>query len=288
MRALTLLLASFLLLPIVANADDSRPCKQSQPRNLQLDFTGIDTVVFEVGGNQLDVRASDGAASSVKGQACASDAIYLSRLTLTQQRAGDKLVVRTGNEGLRTGIFQNVRQVADHVFGRHYAYLTLQAEVPETVMVQLKVGSGGVRLQGVRAASANVGSGDVIATHIRGRFTAKVGTGDLGASDIGSLQILSIGSGDAMVSQVRGASEIGSIGSGDLEIKGTQGPVDIDSVGSGDISLEDIGGDITVGSISSGDLDAKTVRGNLLVRSIGSGDVDHSDVSGRVELPSKH
>jgi hypothetical protein len=287
MRTTTLLLATFLLLPAVVHADDGRSCKASEPRDLQLDFSGIDTVVFEIGGNALDVRASAGADGKIVGRACASDAIYLPRLTLTQERTGDKLVVRAGNEGLRNGIFQNAKQVSNHVFGKHSAHMTLRASVPDTVMVQLVVGSGDARLDGARAASADVGSGDATVARIRGEFTAKVGSGDLEARDIGSLRILSIGSGDATVRQVRGASKVGSVGSGDLAIRQTQGPVDIDSIGSGDAELADIGGDVTVGSIGSGDLDATTVRGNLRVRSVGSGDIGHRGVTGRVELPSK-
>jgi hypothetical protein len=93
MRAASFLIASLLLLPLTAHAAD-RPCKASQPRSLQLDFKGIDTVVFEIGGNAIDVRAAAGDSGRIEGQACASDAAYLPRLTLVQERVGDKLVVR--------------------------------------------------------------------------------------------------------------------------------------------------------------------------------------------------
>ena len=271
-----LILATLLLLPLAAQAGD-RDCKASQPRNLQLDMAGVKTVMFEIGANDLDVRASDGADNRVEGTACASDAKYLPQLTLVQQKTGDKLTVRAVREGSFNGMF----------FGSHYAYMTLRAGVPDSVLVQLKVGSGDASIDGARDASADTGSGDVNATRIRGTFTATIGSGDIGASDIGALHLLSIGSGDATIKRVRGASKIGNIGSGDLEISDTGGAIEIGSVGSGDVELRNIGGDVSVGSIGSGDIDARGVRGNLSVRAAGSGDISHSGVTGRITLPRK-
>ena len=271
-----LILGALLLLPLAAQADD-RHCEHEQPRNLKLDLAGVKTVLFEIGGNDLHVRASTGASNKIEGRACASGEKYLSQLTLTQEKVGDKLVVSARREGNFGGIF----------FGNHYAYMKLQASVPDSIVVQLKVGSGDASVEGARAASADVGSGDIRITRIRGELTAAIGSGDLVAEDIGSLHLLSVGSGDATIRNVRGASEVGSIGSGDLGISGTKGPVEIGSVGSGDVELKQIGGNVTVGSIGSGDIDADGVRGDLNVRSVGSGDIDHSGVTGRVDLPRK-
>jgi DUF4097 and DUF4098 domain-containing protein YvlB len=272
-----LILGALLLLPLSAHAED-RHCQHEQPRNLQLDLSGVKTVVFEIGGNDLEVRATASAGNKVEGRACASDERYLPQLTLTQEKSGDKLVVTAKREnGGLGGIF----------LGNHYAYMKLQASVPDSLLVQLKVGSGDASIDGARAASVDTGSGDVHATRIRGELTAAIGSGDLEAEDIGSLHLLSVGSGDATFRKVRGASKVGSIGSGDLGISDTQGPVEIGSVGSGDVQLRQIGGDVAVGSIGSGDIEADGVRGDLSVRSIGSGDVDHNSVSGRVDLPRK-
>ena len=267
-----LILGALLLLPLAAQADDGQ-CQHQQPRNLQLDLAGVKTVMFDIGANDLDIRA--GAGNRVEGRACASDEKYLPQLTLTQEKVGDKLVVSAKRESNFGGIS----------FGNHYAYMKLQASVPGDLMVQLKVGSGDGSIDGVRAASADVGSGDIKATHISGLFTADVGSGDLVAEDVRSIHVLSVSSGDATIKRVRGAAKVGDIGSGDLEISNAQGPVDVESVGSGDVSLKDIGGDVTVGSVGSGDVEARDVRGNLSVRSVGSGDVHHDGVTGRVDVP---
>jgi DUF4097 and DUF4098 domain-containing protein YvlB len=272
-----LILGVLLLLPLAAQAADEDHCKHSQPRNLQLDLSGVKTVVFDIGGNDLDVRAQARPGNRVEGRACASNGNYLPKLVLTQSKSGDRLVVTAEREGSFNGIF----------LGNHYAYMKLQASVPDSVAVQLKVGSGDASIDGARTASIDTGSGDVRASRIRGELTAAIGSGDLEASDIGSLHLLSVGSGDATFRNVRGASKIGSIGSGDLGIRSTRGPVEIGSVGSGDVELADIGGSVTVGSIGSGDIDADDVRGDLDVQSVGSGDVGHRNVSGRVTLPRK-
>src|SRR5690606_22498501 len=56
LRKPTLILATLLLLPLAAQADDDN-CRHSQPRDLALDMAGVRTVVFDIGGNDLDVRA---------------------------------------------------------------------------------------------------------------------------------------------------------------------------------------------------------------------------------------
>lgn len=275
------ILASTVLLPLAAMAGPS--CQHSAPRNLALDLDGVRTVLFEIGPHDLQVRASATPNNRVEGVACASDATYLPELTLDQVKSGDRLTVRllsNGNAG--SGVVLNL-------FGmKRYAYMKLQAGVPDNVLVQLKVGSGDAGIDGAREARIDIGSGDATAHRIRGPLIASVGSGDLVAEDIGALQLQSIGSGDATFRNVRGPAKIGSIGSGDLKITGSQGPVDIGSVGSGDVELRDIGGDITVGSIGSGDIEVDGARGDLVVRSVGSGDVDHRGVEGTVDLPRKH
>src|SRR3546814_1851040 len=83
--------------------------------------------------------------------------------------------------------------------------MKLQASVPDSVTVQLKVGSGDASVDGARSARIDTGSGDVRATRVRGELAASLGSGDLEASDIGSLDLGSVGSGDAALRNVRGA-----------------------------------------------------------------------------------
>lgn len=268
--------AILLLAALPFGASAKRPCEHAEARDLKVDLAGVKTVVFEIGAQELVLVANKGAPVSVNAKACASDTAFMPQLTLTQERAGDKLVVRA----------QRDTQVGWNS-DKRYAYLQVQASLPDTVPVQVKVGSGDAAVSGVASLSLDVGSGDAEASHVRGMVYADVGSGDIELDDIGGLTVISIGSGDLVARNVRGASRIGSVGSGDLGISGTGGAVELGSIGSGDAELTDIGGDILVDRIGSGDLGVERSRGGLKVAKIGSGSVNHHAVAGSVDLPRK-
>ena len=250
---------SALLLPLALlshTAMAQEHCKFSEPRSLQLDLSGVKAVVFEVGPHEVNITASANAKPGISGRACASDADRLKQLTLTQKRVGDKLVVTANRDDVLNFSWGN----------SNYAYLKLEASVPDNLLVNLKVGSGDSRIIGAAAISAGVGSGDVEARNIRGLVTADVGSGDIDLDDIGSLQVVSVGSGDLKARRIARDASVGSIGSGDVE-------------------LHQVGGNVTLDSVGSGDFDVRDVRGNLTVRRVGSGSVDHSGVAGTVTVP---
>ena len=267
---------AFLPLALLAGQVLADECAHSEPRNLTLDFTGVKSVMFEIGPHDLTVNASPGAKGAVKGTACASNADRLKELSLTQQRVGDKLIVTAKRQDTINFNFG----------GTNYAYLRLDASVPDNVLVQLDVGSGDARVHGASALSADVGSGDVEARNIRGLVTADVNSGDIELDTIGSLHVLSVGSGDLKARRVKTDAKVGSVGSGEVELRDVGGNVSVDSIGSGGLEANQVGGDVNAGKIGSGGLDAHDVGGNLTVRRVGSGGVDHSGVKGRVSMPS--
>lgn len=271
-----ILLGLFLFAPAVALADEH--CTHSAPRSLALDLAGVKTVRVETHQHDVRLRAAPGARHTVQGRACASKPEWLQDLTVTQERHGDTLVVRARREST---------QSLSSLFGNSYAWLDLSGTVPDTVLVQLVVGSGDGELEGAAAASADVGSGDAKLRGIRGPVTAKVGSGDIEVHGAGSLNVISIGSGDVRARDVGGKVEVGSIGSGDFELDGARGDVRIGSIGSGDADLRNVSGAVRVDSIGSGDVDVRGAA-SLSVGSIGSGGVDHRDVTGSVDLPRKH
>ncbi len=272
----TILPAILLLAALPFGANANPRCEHAEARDLKLDLAGVRTVVFDIGAQELVLIANKGAAVSVAAKACASNTALMPQLALTQARVGDKLVVRAHRE-TRLGWNSDKR----------YAYLQVRASLPDTLPVQVKVGSGDAVVSGVASLSLDVGSGGAKASGIRGMVHADVGSGDIELDDIGGLTVISIGSGDLVARNVRGASRIGSVGSGDLGISGTEGTVQLGSIGSGDAELSDIGGDIDVDRIGSGDLGVKRTRGHLKVGRIGSGSVNHLAVAGSVDLPSK-
>ena len=267
------LLGLLLLAPTVALADDN--CSHSAPRSLALDLAGVKTLRVETNQHDVRLRAAPGASHTLKGRACASRPEWLQELTLTQERRGDTLVVRARREG---------SQSLSGLFGNSYAHLELAGTVPDSVLVQLVVGSGDGELEGAAAASADVGSGDAKLRGIRGPLAAKVGSGDIEIDGAGSLNVLSIGSGDVTARNIGGKVEVGSIGSGDFELEGARGDVRIGSIGSGDASLYGVTGAVRIESIGSGDVNIRDA-GSLSVGSIGSGGVDHRGVTGSIDLP---
>lgn len=266
--------AILLLAALPFGASAQRACQDSETRDLALDLAGIKTVVFEIGAQELVLTASKGAAVSVNAKACASERSLLQQLSLTQHRAGDKLIVRADRDA-------NMSWNS----GKRYAYLQVRASLPDTLPVQVKVGSGEAVVSGVASLSLDVGSGDAKASRVRGMVYADVGSGDIELDDIGGLSAISVGSGDLTARSVRGGAKIGSVGSGDLDVSGTEGSVQLGSVGSGDATLTNIGGDITVDRVGSGDLDVERTRGRLTVRKLGSGSLNHRDVAGSIDVP---
>ena len=278
MRNKTMIVPTVLLLAALSfSASAKERCEHSEARNLKLDLSGVKTVVFDIGAQELVLNASKGAAVSVNAQACASDTALLPQLTLTQERVGEKLVVHAQREA-RIGWNSEKR----------YAHLQVRATLPDSIPVQIRLGSGDVVVSGVASLSLDVGSGDGRASHVRGMVHVDVGSGDIALDDIGGLNVISVGSGDLSVRGVRGSARIGSVNSGDLEIIGTEGAVQLGSVGSGDVNLTDIGGNVDVDKIGSGDLEVDRARGHLTVRDIGSGSVNHQAVTGGVKLPREH
>ena len=273
MKTMSLLL-SLALLPASALADDH--CKFSRPQALDLDLSGAKAVVFEVNSHDLNLQAGPAAKAALSGRACASTQDLLSQLSLSQRKVGDKLVVTLER---RSGLNINLGSST-------YAWLDIHGTLPDTVMVQLKVGSGDATLSGAQAMSADVGSGDVTARDIRGRATVAVGSGDIALERVGALHVVSLGSGDIQADGVRGDATVGSVGSGNLAVHDVQGAARIERIGSGDVELGDVRGTVSLGTLGSGDLDVRNA-GGLNVQRTGSGSVRHAGVSGTIDLPRK-
>lgn len=252
MRLSLALLSAALLLPLAAQADER--CDHSQPRNLQLDLSGVKAVVFELGSDDLAIEGVAGAKARVEGRACSSDPAGLAGLSVTQRREGDKLVVTAEHKDKFRFNFNG------------YRYMKLRATVPDNVAVQLKVGSGDASVDNVAALSADVNSGDIGIKRVRGLVTASVGSGDIDLERIGSLYLIRLGSGDLKGRDIAQGVKIGSVGSGDVELSRVGGSVELERIGSGDLEVDN-------------------VRGDLRVARVGSGDVRHSGVGGRVDIP---
>lgn len=252
-----IVLCSLLLLPLTAFA--RQQCEHSRPFELSPSLDGIDTVVFDVDGFNLDLKAAAGASAHLQGAACASSAEKLERLKFHHERRGDTLVVAMDydNEGWEFNLF-----------GENYTDMNLTATLPADVAVEVDTGSGDAEIEGVARLDLVVGSGDAVVRDVPGPVSVVVGSGDAKLTGVGPLKV-------------------GSVGSGDLEARQIGGDVVVGSIGSGDVDLIDVAGSVEVGSVGSGSLDVDIASGDLHVRSIGSGDVDHHRVAGIHDLPDE-
>ncbi|OOG66092.1 hypothetical protein B0E46_00895 [Rhodanobacter sp. B04] len=250
-----LLTAALLLAPVASFAAAS--CKYEAPRNLQLDLAGVRAVQIEVHNQDLHLTGNDnGRGLTLTGRACASDKAALDGLQVTQRREGDQLLLDIGGES----------HFAFSLFGSSYANLDVTVQLPASLPVTVRVGSGDADITGLQQLQSSVGSGDLHVRRISGKFVTSVGSGDVDARDIGSL-------------------ELGSLGAGDLKAEGITGDVKVGSIGSGDVVLRKVGGSVRADTLGSGDLTVSDVTGDFILGAKGSGDVSHSGVKGKVSVP---
>jgi len=277
-----LLFSSLLSLAVglVARADDDRRmCEFSEPRSLQLDYSGVRAVVFNVGESKLRVDATPHPQALVSGYACATSKALLGKLTLRQERQGDHLVVTLEREDGKGG------EQPRRGFLGGYGYMDLRVAVPQEVAVEVNVTSGDAWVTGAHTLTAKVGSGELEARRIPGTVTVSVGSGDVELRDIGALTVGSIGSGDIDVENVRGLVRVNSVGSGEFSLEAADGDVKIEAIGTGDVDLERVRGSVTVGSIGAGKLEVEDVAGDFALKARGHGRVEWKRIGGTVELP---
>lgn len=267
------LLALALLVPTAAFADIG--CKIEQAEELALDLNGVTTLVVEMGADTLHLDGAADADGVVRGRACASSDKRMQLLSLKQERQGDRLILS----------LERAHRVVTIVFGSDYAYHDVNLHVPPSLAVELHMGSGDAFINGVAALDASLGSGDLEAQSIAGKFTVDVGSGDVKADGVGALHVTSVGSGDVTVNGVASDTAIDTVGSGDVTVRKADGAVTVGAIGSGDVELHTIAGNVSVERIGSGELRADGVGGNVVVEHIGSGDVHARDVKGEVRKP---
>ncbi len=272
-----LFVASVLLLataPALAN----HPCAFTAERSLDISPAGLAALRFELASSDLHVEGVPGLAKiEVRGHACASQQEWLGELNMTQDRVGNKVVVKP------------TPRVEHHgLFGDHYAYIDFTVRVPASLALEVDTHSGDADIAHIASLDFSSHSGDLKLANVAGAASVQVGSGDVVASDIGSLVLRGAGSGDVTANNVRGDVKVGHVGSGDLHFADVRGGVHVDSIGSGDLSVNHVGNDLVVGSIGSGDIDARGITGNLIVSAAGSGSIHHHDVGGQIQVPKRH
>ncbi|MET0232739.1 MAG: DUF4097 family beta strand repeat-containing protein [Rhodanobacteraceae bacterium] len=254
------------LVPAFVHAE----CRYTAERNFDVPASGVRTLAFELGSNDLVVEGAPGQTTiEVRGRACSSDAAWLDELTVEQHRDGDRVTIKPH---------------AGHDIHFGYAYVDLRVRVPANLAVVAKGDSGDVEARNIGSLEFDTSSGDLVADHVAGKLGAEVSSGDIRATDIGDVDIRRTSSGDISLRDVHGPASIARSGSGDLHLDRVAS-VSIGQVGSGDVRVSDASSDVSIESIGSGDITVTDVGGDFRVGSRGSGDVSHRNVRGKVSVP---
>lgn len=224
-------------------------CRHEAERNASVAADGVERVRIASGGGKLEVRGRpDLNEVRVRGGACASSPDELERVRLDADRNGSTIVVRAELPGR----------------GRHS--LDLQIDVPATVALDIRHGSGDVITRDTGPLRLTDGSGDVDIEGVAGNLDIRDGSGQFGIRMV---------TGD-----VRGKD-----GSGDLSIREISGSVRVQD-GSGAIEVIQVGGNVTVLD-GSGNIVVQQVEGDFSVKRDGSGAVNHERVLGQVFIDGR-
>ena len=270
-------LSLLFLAPLASVASAADNCKFTAQRDFDVDAAGLKTLALQLASTDAHVEGVAGLTKiEVRGRACASQQDWLDKLTVSQQRSGDRLVVTPHEE--HDGMNWSIS-------GSNYAWIDLRVRVPAALAIDIQSASGDADVRDVAALDFKSASGDLHVESIAKAFGAEVASGDIEGKDVGSLDLRRTASGDIRLRNVRGDARIGNVGSGDITLEHVDGGVEIGSVGSGDLNVSHVARDVRVNSIGSGDMSVEDVGGDFVVRSRGSGDLHQHGVRGKVDVP---
>jgi hypothetical protein len=246
-------------------------CLHEAPREASVAVDGATNVSVIAGAGSLNIVGKAGmSAVQAHGTACAEKEPQLDGIRLIAERRGDTLWIES--------VFD------DALLNSGNRGLSFTVELPDSLPIDVKDGSGSLEIRNVAALHLVDGSGEALISGVHGELTVNDGSGSLDISD------------------VHGAAHVED-GSGSVTVRNAQGPLDIED-GSGSLDIDDINGDLTLrdgsGGVSidrvvgtvrvrdgAGSIGVNDVQGDLTISEAGSGGVDVGNVSGRVDIPKE-
>jgi len=255
--------------------DHQSDCKYEAERSLSSPAGSISVLDLKAGSGFLEVVGVEGLGEvRATGRACASHEEFLEELQLASEMDGSTLVMETLHPDL-----------SGWGGGNRYARLDLRIEVPAGMAAEILDGSGEIGISGLGSLRIQDGSGEIVATAIRGDLAIQDGSGEVEIHGVSGFVKVEDGSGAVVVEDVGADVEIHD-SSGEIEIRGVDGSVTLmDS--SGGIEVEDVGGFVKVVSDSSGEITVDGVGGDFIVERDGSGGIQFENVEGTVTIPRK-
>jgi len=267
--------AALVTVPALAGPWDDDECGHSSKRRAATPAAGITKVVIHAESGSLEVTGTAGASQIVAdGTACATDADFLPRMTLTLRKLGSELHIDA--------------EIPDKsvLFGFFSARLDFAVTLPAGLPVEIEDGSGWVKVSNTGATEIDDGSGALEVRNVRGPLTIHDGSGSIEIDAVVGEVRIEDDSGELSVRNVNGSVEIED-GSGAISVARVEGSLRIRDDGSGSISVQNVRRDVTIDDDGSGGVEVADVGGNFTVGRKGNGGIDYERVSGRVSVPSR-
>lgn len=254
-RYLMIGLAALTLSGCTVVVETGDRCAFTADHSAAVELSGAKAVRIDAGSGALKVQGkADATEVSAEGKACASTATQLEQIRLTVEKVGDEIVVTA-----QTPAFIG--------FTGGSASLDLAVELPESLPVRVKDGSGDLQIRQVAGLELDDESGNAEISGINGDVRAVDDSGDLNISAVKGSVTLRDDSGNITVRDVGGSVLVEDDGSGDIRVDGVSGDVVVDRDGSGSIDARNVGGDLSVGDDGSGDITSHNVGGKTRVPS---------------------
>ena len=226
-------------------------CRFSEDWDETLPVDAAEVVRIVARAGSLDVSGRSGLDSvRVRGRACASSQKALDQIELAAEQVDGEILIEAKIPSGR--LFSN-------------AILDLEIQLPETLALAIKDGSGETAIRNAGSVRLEDGSGGIEIEGIAGEVYVEDGSGSVRIADVRGNVALKDGSGSASVTGIGGGVTIRD-GSGSIEIERVEGDVTVTEDGSGSISARHVGGDFTVEQDGSGGVSLDDIRGRVSVR----------------------
>jgi len=235
-------------------------CKFEKDIDATLDLSHSDILAISAAAGDLEIVGVSGSDQAViRGKACASKESWLEE-SQVNTTAGKHAEIKVDLPNTDGGWLS---------FGNSYAWMDLQIEVPQDMVLDVKDSSGDMELRNIAAVQIQDSSGDIEIENARDTVSIRDSSGDI------------------EIDEAEGDVTIESDSSGDIEANDINGTVLVLKDSSGDIDVTRVSDNFVVERDSSGDITANDVGGDFRVLKDGSGGIRSNGVRGEVQIPNK-
>lgn len=226
-------------------------CEYRDVRELGLPAGALDELAITAGSGGMTVEGRAGTSDvRVSAVLCASSEDRLEALDVSLDASGSRGYLETD--------YPDWRGRGDN----QYARIDLTIEVPPSLHLRVKDGSGGIEMVGVGSVEIEDGSGGLVLEDIQGDIEIDDGSGGLSIRGVRGNVRIEDGSGEIEVEDVSGSVRL-SDGSGSIDIRRVEANVIVDNDGSGTVDVSDVGGNLSVDGTRRERIRYRDVRGAI-------------------------